>query len=197
MLETSPEVFVKRTILNPRDMGLITTRECRGKRGLPVVSKQPFNDVIDEFPEIKDRLVDVSLGLVSSLYGYGFVKNVDLPNFDELDKRDQEIDVSEEKLTEIKEQKDVELNELEDKYNKLKDSKDEIINDLEYKYNRLKDIRIENSDNTLLEKHNNLIRKYNGLRERFSELIDERDERINELEDENNKLNDELVELND
>jgi len=91
MLSSSPKTFVDRTLLDPADFGRITVRECRGRKGLPIIEHTAFVNKKEEYPEVYDRLKDVCLGLINAFYNHNLIKPTDLPIGKELDLRDEQI----------------------------------------------------------------------------------------------------------
>lgn len=98
MLQSDPERFVSRTLLDPADFGRIVIQDCRGKRGFPVIEQSAFIDEIEEYPEVYDRLKDAVVGLINAFYERNLIKPTDLLHINEI------LDTKEEMIAELQEQ---------------------------------------------------------------------------------------------
>jgi hypothetical protein len=84
-LSTPIERISKKTLLDPYDIALIEIRECKGRKGLPVVETKALANHLEEYPECFEKIKDITLGLVWIMWKYNLIKIEDLPHYQSLE----------------------------------------------------------------------------------------------------------------
>jgi Chromosome segregation ATPases len=168
-----------RTLGDPADLAVIEVRDCRGRKGLPVVQTMMLLDCIEQYPEVFDKLKDISLGMVSSLYDHKLIEAKDLPNYLEVDDMETKIQDLTEKLETATEQ----LANAETEAQKLAESSESnnaqesetIIQDLNEQIETLQEqlntLNEQAYDMVSLNKYNQLKHNYIILYNKFREFL--------------------------
>lgn len=104
-LSTPISRISKKTVLDPHNIAIIEIRECRGKKGLPIIETKALVNHLEEYSECFEKLKDITLGLIWSMWKYGLIKIEDLPSRKqfqkEADKEYKEYEAVEPKKLEI------------------------------------------------------------------------------------------------